>query len=931
MGVLANLLIKIGADTKELGAGLDKATRDVKRFGAELESAGMRLSAGFSLPMLGVGAAALVAAGKMEQTTVAFTTLLKSADAAKAHIEDMKKFAMVTPFQFEDVTKMSKLMQAMGTSVGDVIPHLRIMGDAVSAMGGGNDVLERVVRSMSEIGTRGKITGEQLRELSRAGIPALEAVAQKLGITVAETQKQITDGMVDAKTATDALFEYMNRRFAGGMKAQSETLLGAWSNIKDKVAFTLADIGAALLPMAKGFVNDTLDPFLTRIKELAEGFKKLSPAIQEATLAVSGFMVAAPILVLGTGMLITNITVIGQALSKLTLLLNPVTLGILAVASAAAILTYEFNKLTPQFDAANTKFSEWLSKTIAGTDALHPLQDSTESLARAHELLEKALETGAIGAKEYGQQMLILAEREKKSFGESFGITVKMAEAGESTEEARKRLEAYNKTILDAEGVLGGHVTKLHLLDSALLTLKNAYLAGSIGLGTYTKSFEAWNKAIEAAKIPIVDYIAAVKSLGVELTGLAKLYDASQSQPRTPGFMGPMPTRTVETLDIHDPIGQLAKMEAAGLTTSAVYEQFKAVLMDAINAAGMLASNLNIVAEDAAKFGLTSIAEYDKIAGEAIDSFGRIEDSALYSDDQILRAELQMQLKVADARRANKELSLEDYRELTDGIKEMIAELDGKEHESIEHQRKDRYDLGRETEAMAHRTFDQLERGLAKNIVEWKGWSTTIKDIGKTFATDMLSIMLKGFFKPLEDKFASLAGSIGTKLGGLMGGGGGGIGIPGVGGAPGIDTGAAGGASSLLGGASSLMGTIGAVSAAVGAVSSIIGNFQMAGMNKSLDLIENYTRYLKIGLVEQGDSLLNDSHMIRNMLSDFLKWNSNFVQPILVGISGNLDRIGGSGGSGKGGITFNNCNFSGSPQENADAIFKAAALAGAFG
>ena len=47
----------------------------------------------------------------------------------------------------------------------------------------------------------------------------------------------------------------------------------------------------------------------------------------------------------------------------------------------------------------------------------------------------------------------------------------------------------------------------------------------------------------------------------------------------------------------------------------------------------------------------------------------------------------------------------------------------------------------------------------------------------------------------------------------------------------------------------------------------IFQSFQFAAMNKSLDLIENYTRYLKIGLVEQADSLLNDSHVIRNFAS----------------------------------------------------------------
>jgi hypothetical protein len=45
------------------------------------------------------------------------------------------------------------------------------------------------------------------------------------------------------------------------------------------------------------------------------------------------------------------------------------------------------------------------------------------------------------------------------------------------------------------------------------------------------------------------------------------------------------------------------------------------------------------------------------------------------------------------------------------------------------------------------------------------------------------------------------------------------------------------------------MGAIGVVSGVVSAVSGVIGNFQMAGMNKTLDLIEKEVRYSQIHLL----------------------------------------------------------------------------------
>jgi hypothetical protein len=116
---------------------------------------------------------------------------------------------------------------------------------------------------------------------------------------------------------------------------------------------------------------------------------------------------------------------------------------------------------------------------------------------------------------------------------------------------------------------------------------------------------------------------------------------------------------------------------------------------------------------------------------------------------------------------------------------------------------------------------------------------------------------------------------------------------------------AVGAAGSLGGGVAGIVGkaasaSIGAivnvVSGVVSAISGVIGNFQMAGMNKTLDLIENYTRYLKIGLVEQGDSLLNDSHVIRNTLTDFMAWNWGVATTYFQGFSEKLDVLIAHGG-----------------------------------
>lgn len=208
-------------------------------------------------------------------------------------------------------------------------------------------------------------------------------------------------------------------------------------------------------------------------------------------------------------------------------------------------------------------------------------------------------------------------------------------------------------------------------------------------------------------------------------------------------------------------------------------------------------------------------------------------------------------------------------------FEEQMERLEKANKKAGEHIKRDRFDLGHELELMSHRSIEAVERDLAHNIVSWKGWADTIKNVGKGFAEDFLAIMLKGLFKPLEDAFSRLAVTIGqqldkalagvwkalgiggTKAGGVIGAapaGAGGIpddvwdqlGLGKIGGAEtigGLPGGASGPVNNAVGQAAGMgiQGITNLVTGAVSAVSGVIGNFQFAGMNKSLDIIVNHT------------------------------------------------------------------------------------------
>jgi len=148
-----------------------------------------------------------------------------------------------------------------------------------------------------------------------------------------------------------------------------------------------------------------------------------------------------------------------------------------------------------------------------------------------------------------------------------------------------------------------------------------------------------------------------------------------------------------------------------------------------------------------------------------------------------------------------------------------------------------------------------------------KYMTDAFKDAGQavtTFVTDFLEGLL---FKKLGQLVSDILPGVGSAMGKALGSASSNVPstpstVPSTPSAPGGGGGGAAGAAM-----SGAMGwvSLGVDIAALGV--DIFQSFQFAAMNKSLDLIENYTRYLKIGLVEQADSLLNDSHVIRNFAS----------------------------------------------------------------
>ena len=216
-----------------------------------------------------LGKSMIMAAGEFEQTKIAFTTMLGDAAKANTLLRDLADFAARTPFTLTGIEQSAKQLLAMGIESDKLIPTLKALGD-VSA--GVSIDLGRVAYNYGQVKTQTKLTGVELKDFMRAGIPLLSELAKNLGESESEIKGMVSAGKIGFPEV-EAAFKSMSDeggKFFNLMDKQSQTMLGRVSNLQDGWEQFLRKQGAGLIIFAGIFV-DKLAQIVEWLNKDAEG------------------------------------------------------------------------------------------------------------------------------------------------------------------------------------------------------------------------------------------------------------------------------------------------------------------------------------------------------------------------------------------------------------------------------------------------------------------------------------------------------------------------------------------------------------------------------------------------------------------------------------------------------------------------------------
>jgi tape measure domain-containing protein len=213
------------------------------------DTAGRRFGQGFS-SSVGVwvkrgvaGGIGLKTAADLEQSQIGFETMLGSAKRADAFLAQIKRTAANTPFELKGLTQTSQKLLAFGFDVKEIIPTLTTLGDASAGLGRGAAGLDQIATAFGQIKTKGRVQGDEILQLTEAGIPAMQILRNQLGLTATEYDRLQRAGKISADVALPALLKGMKNgtkglagettAFGGLMEKQSKSLSGLASTLKD--------------------------------------------------------------------------------------------------------------------------------------------------------------------------------------------------------------------------------------------------------------------------------------------------------------------------------------------------------------------------------------------------------------------------------------------------------------------------------------------------------------------------------------------------------------------------------------------------------------------------------------------------------------------------------------------------------------------------
>lgn len=253
---MANLdaLLRIRADVQGANqiVALNRGLQGVERTaaGASMAMRGLEASVGGVIGLVG-GATILSKifgdTATLQTQTRSLEVLLGSAAKASQIVKELQAYGSVTPFESTELIETAKRLGAFGIAGQRLVEVTKRLGDVAGATGSN---LGELATAYGQVVAKGRLQTEELLQFQERGVGIQGELQRMYGLSGQELQKALSDGRVSSEAFEQAIVRLTDKggKYANGAIAQSDTLNGRLSTLRDTVTSLAQTIGGVLEP-----------------------------------------------------------------------------------------------------------------------------------------------------------------------------------------------------------------------------------------------------------------------------------------------------------------------------------------------------------------------------------------------------------------------------------------------------------------------------------------------------------------------------------------------------------------------------------------------------------------------------------------------------------------------------------------------------------
>ena len=170
-----------------------------------------------------------------------FETKLGSTGAADKMLNSIKDFAVETPFETDDIVSYTQSMLAMGFEADNVLTTLNKIGNTSAALGKGSEGIDSIVRALGQMQMKGKVSAEEMLQLTEAGVNGWGYIAKGVGKSTAQVQEMVSKGLIPVEDAIGYILQGMDEYDGMMQKTANKTVSGLASQIKDTFSIAIVE------------------------------------------------------------------------------------------------------------------------------------------------------------------------------------------------------------------------------------------------------------------------------------------------------------------------------------------------------------------------------------------------------------------------------------------------------------------------------------------------------------------------------------------------------------------------------------------------------------------------------------------------------------------------------------------------------------------